>query len=154
MSLQTRNPLAVKGATIQSGFLATGEVRINRGGEQVYTSFSGVGTATLIYSGGGRLNSVAVLGSINSGQLTYFFDGTAATSGAPFSTSGHKVVGYIPPVWREGASGVVNPASAPGLVTNWDMPFFSGLYAAPLASGSVGFTCSYTPETSGLGNTQ
>ena len=151
MSFQTVNPLAMKGASIQSGFVNTGEVRWTRGGEQMYWANSGVGVATLIYSGTpGRLNSILILGELQSGQAVVFVDAAVATSGMPFVTSGHKPVGYVPPIWREGASGVINPTSTPGQIIVCDMPFFSGLYACPVASGTPSFAVSYTPETSGM----
>ena len=149
MSLQTRNPVRMAGACVNSGSVNTGEVAMTRGGGQTYTSFSGVIADVLILAGGGRLNSTLVYNTIVSGQGVIFYDSAVATSGGPFSTSGHKVVGFIPPVWHQAASGVVSVAATPGVVNQVDMPFANGLVARAVASGSVSFSVSYTPETSG-----
>lgn len=125
----------------------------SQGGSQQYTSFSGLGVATLIYSGGpGRLNSYQVTNAIQSGFGVVFVDATVATSGMPFSTSGHKILGVIPGMnpTGAGASGigyVVNPAAFAGALQVVNTQWLSGLVACPLASGGPSFTVSYNPAT-------
>lgn len=147
MSVTSRNPLRVVGAVVNSGSVNTGEQCWTQGGQSTYTAFSGVNVATLVASGPGRLNETLVTAQLTSGQSVVFVDSATATSGMPFSTSGHKIVGLIPPIWRVGASGILNIGSEEGRVQVVGIPFFSGIVACPLASGTPGFTVSWTHET-------
>lgn len=149
MSVPRSKPQFVAGSPRSSGGIQTGEVMYNRGGDHSFGQISGVGVATLIYSGPGRLNSVLTTQLGISGVATIFYDGTAATSGGPFATSGHKILCIIPPLLTALAgSGTLNPLGWPGVLQYPDMPFNSGLYVAPTLSGSHGFSCSFTPESS------
>lgn len=150
MANTTQNPTRLIGGIISSGFVQTGEVRQTEGGEATYTALSGVNVATVIQSGGGRFNGHTVISNLVSGQAVLFVDAVPiATSGMPFAASGHKVVGLIPPVWRVGASGALTTNSQEGIRVRFDTPFFSGLVACPLASGTPSFSCIFTPERSG-----
>lgn len=156
MSIQTRNPVRFLGGVQQSGAKATGESPWTQGGQETYTSFSGLGVATLIYSGaagmvGGRLNYVQITNAIQSGFAVHICDAAVATSGGPFSTSGHKILWTIPGMnpAGAGASGigyVVNPQAFQGAYAFPSMPFTNGLVAFPVASGGPSFTLSFTPE--------
>lgn len=148
MSLPVVKPCVVTGTPRSSGDVQTGEIATTHGGGRTFMRLSGlIGGDALIQSGAGRLNSILVLNNLTSGQSVLFYDSATATSGGPFATSGHRVVGIIPPVWREGASGVINANSAPGISLFPEMPFQSGLCVAIVASGGPGFTVSYTVET-------
>lgn len=148
MSSPIDNATVVIGSVRSSGEVQTGEVRTTRGGGRGFTRLSGIiGGDVLIYSGGGRLSSILVCNNLQSGQGIIFYDSAIATSGGPFAVSGHNVVGIIPPIWREGASGVINPWSTPGQPQQVDMPFKSGLCAAAVASGTPGFAISFTTES-------
>lgn len=146
MSVTSRNPLRMAGAAVNSGNVNTGEVGFTTGGGQVYSAgLSGITVDTLIFSGAGRLNNISVLTNLVSGRAVVFYDGAVATSGGPFALSGHKVLATIPTGWRE--SGYVNTLSQAGSVLPVQMPFQSGLIAANQASGAVGWSVSFTPET-------
>ncbi len=147
MSVPVKNPCFVAGTPLASGSLQDGAVYTTTGGGRAYTALSGVTADTLIFSGAGRLNAISVLNNIVSGQQVIFYDAAVATSGGPFAASGHKVVGTIPPVWHPAASGVINPAAAPGFVNNVNFPFQSGLCVANRASGTAGWSVAFTPET-------
>lgn len=150
MANTTQNPTRLVGGIISSGFINTGETRFIEGGEATFTALSGVNVAAVVFSGAGRFNGHIVISNLASGQPVLFVDAVPiATSGMPFATSGHKVVGLIPPVWRVGASGNLTTNSQEGLRVRFDAPFFSGLVACPLASGTPSFTCVFTPERSG-----
>jgi len=143
--------MRMAGANVHSGNLYDGAVAWNRGGLQTYSALSGVNSTTIIFSGGGRLNSILVTTNINSGAPVYFVDAVpVATSGMPLVNSGHKVVGVIPPVWAVGGSGNLLTGSQPGAPQTVDIVFFSGLIACPAASGTAAFTVCYTPEISGF----
>lgn len=146
MSTPRRRPTFLAGSPRSSGDVQTGELNWTRGGGRVYTSFSGVIVDTLVYSGGGRLNTLTVFDTypLASGGGAYFYDGHVATSGGPFSTSGHQILGIIFP-YTSGTSTIGTPIGQPIPI---DMPFRSGLIAAPFGgSGGPGFTISYTPES-------
>lgn len=149
MSLASRNPVRSIGMSPWSGGLNTGHFQSTFGGQQVYTSFSGVVVDTLVLAGGGRLDSVFRY-TVGSGSPVIFYDGHVATSGGPFSTSGHKVLGIL----RSDVavlSGVLTPVGSPQNVPiNFGFPFFSGLIAAPIGSGTPSFSATYTPEASGF----
>lgn len=147
MSTPKTKPCFVAGTPRNSGDVQTGEIATTQGGGRVYTSFSGlVGGDALIYTGAGRLNQILVTANLTSGKTVVFYDSAVATSGGPFSASGHKVVGVIGPVWHPGASGVINPYSQPGGALGAGLPFQSGLCAGCIASGTPSFSVSYTPE--------
>lgn len=152
MSFRTRKPVRMAGALIQSGNIDTGAVAMERAGSRVYTSFSGIGVDTLIHSGQGKLNQAFHYTQIASGRGVIFYDGAAVTSGGPFSASGHKVLGILP-MHAAAAyfSGVErNPMSYPGVINQYDFPYYSGLIAAPLAgSGHASFSVSYSPDAVG-----
>lgn len=103
MSVTTKNPLRMAGATVNSGFVNTGELQYTRGGQQTATVYSGAiaigvtaaggvnGAAVagagsvLVMSGGGRLNSFSAL----------FPAGVAlAGNGANAIISGQPIVVY------------------------------------------------------------
>lgn len=133
------------GACLGSGNMDTGQMLETFGGGQVFTSFSGVVVDTVVQSGPGRLDTVMAYATLLSGRGVIFYDSAVATSGGPFSASGHKVVGVISPAWNQSASGFLNNVGA-GEPMRPGMPFFSGLVAAPGVGGSGGpsWTISYT----------
>lgn len=152
MSFRTRKPVRMAGALIQSGNVDTGAVVMEKAGSRVYTSFSGVAVDTSIHAGQGKLNQAFYFTQIASGRGVIFYDGHAVTSGGPFSASGHKVLGILPMHAADAYfSGVErNPISYPGVVNQYDFPYYSGLIAAPLAgSGNASFSVSYSPDAAG-----
>lgn len=136
------------GAVPNSGWANTGEQRYTRGGEVTYSSWSGVAVDTLVVSGPGRLNSLTRL-SVASGGVIVCYDGNIATSGGPFATSGHRVLGVVLQPLVPAISGFNNtPQFATyGVPVQVDMPFANGLIAACVASGTPAFNLSYTVET-------
>lgn len=149
MSLSSRNPVRFGGMGFWSGSVNTGQLQTTPGGQQVYTSFSGVGADTQIFAGAGRLDGGIQLTAATSGRTVVFYDGAVATSGGPFSASGHKIVGFLPAQQPPANSGQVNILN--GVPFVWGYPFFSGLNAAAVGgSGGPSFTVTYTPEGSGL----
>lgn len=149
MSLRTRSPMRTAMFTPTSGDLNTGQFRNTNGGQQIYTSFSGIAAgAVLIAGSGGRLDTILAL-TTNSGPAILFYDAPVATSGGPFSTSGHRIVGILPALYPTALpSGQfmlynVPPFSAPALC---GAPFYSGLVAQALASGNIPFQVTYTSE--------
>lgn len=156
MSAATRSPMRVLGGTNQSGFINDGIQQWTQGGQNSYTAFSGVGAAALIASGPGRLNSILVISQLQSGRGVLFVDSAVATSGMPFSTSGHNIVGFIPdymlPVGSvtSGNSQFLNPNAIPGAAQVLGFSFQSGLVAAPLASGTCSFSVNWTPSKPNL----
>ena len=154
MSIQTRNPLRMLGGVQESGTPQTGEQQTTQGGSRTYLAASGLGAATLVYSGvagqmGGRLNTIQVLNQIQSGRGVYFVDAHAVSSGMPLVGSGHKVLGFIPDYQLVGGGSgtvILNPAAYAGAIQEPMAPFFSGLVACPVASGGPGFALTYTPE--------
>lgn len=154
MSSATRSPMRVLAGTNQSGFINDGIQQTTPGGQYSYTSFSGLGAATLIASGPGRLNSVLVIANLQSGRPVFFVDAHAVTSGMPFSTSGHKIVGVIPEMMTAGAGAsglpyIINPLALAGASQALGFSFNSGLVACPLVSGGgPSFTVNWTPAKS------
>ena|SRR3990167_3040298 len=149
MSLRTRSPIRTAMFTPTSGDLNTGQFRYTEGGQQVYTSMSGIAAAPVLIAGsGGRLDTAQVIVA-NSGPGIIFYDAPVATSGGPFSTSGHRILYVIPPVYPTALpSGqfmlyAVPPFSAPAKI---GAPFYSGLVAQALASGNIPFFVTYTSE--------
>lgn len=149
MSLTTRNPLRMGGSNVNSGNVNTGEVNWTRGGGQLLCQsglYSGdAGGGMILVSGiAGRVNSITPHVSILtlSGIANFIYDGNSIqTSGAPFAASGHKILANFNTPY--GVSGQFAPAGTPIAV---DLPFQSGLmYRA--ASGAVGISISWTPET-------
>jgi len=148
MSVTTRNPLRTAGANLNSGNVNTGQLPNTQGGGRNYSAGSGVAVDTLIFSGAGRLDVVVQTTQLASGRGVVFYDGNIATSGGPFTTSGHVVLAVIQPTF--------SPAVWSGTVPRADWsdprypaaPFFSGLIAAPKPdSGTCSFALSFTPET-------
>ena len=152
MSSPFQKPTILAGTPGTSGDLGTKEQRITDGGERRAMYLSGVAVDTLAFSGAGRLDRTFVITNLVSGRPVTFYDGHVATSGGPFSASGHVVIGVIGPVWHPGGSGIVNDFSQPGSPVNWQTPFFSGLIVAPgpAGSGTCGFGFSYTPDPTGI----
>lgn len=139
-------PCMVAGTPLSSGDVQTGQVKTTAGGGRSATYLSGIiGGDKIIFSGAGRLDQILVINNLVSGQSVIFYDSSTNTSGGPF---GNKVIGVIPPVWRVGGSGVQCPLSAEGTVITPQMPFQSGLCVAAVASGTPGFSVSWTPEVS------
>lgn len=116
------------------------------GGQQSYTSFSGIGADVLITGSGGRLDAILQYTAPASGRAVIFYDAAVATSGGPFSASGHKVVGVIPTGVHPQNSGQIVPFTGGTLVPQ--TPFFSGLVAAAVASGTPSFSVFWSPEPS------
>lgn len=165
MSISTRKPLRMAGATINSGFPNTGEVPVTQGGMYTAQTFSGnllahngsgfspgyIGSSgghIQLWSGAGRLHKIIPHSILTSGQPVTFYDaGTITVSG--ISVSGTRIIGRIPARSRATlalASGEVDTAVSWQDVISVDMPFTSGLCAAA-ASGAPGFSVSFTPET-------
>ena len=149
MSFRSRSPMRTAMFTPTSGDINTGQFRNTEGGQVIYTSFSGVGAAPVLIAGsGGRLDTYMITVA-NSGPGIIFYDAPVATSGGPFSTSGHRVLAVIPPVYPSALpSGqfmlyTVPPFSAPAKCGS---PFYSGLVVQALGSGNLPFFCTYTPE--------
>ena len=167
MSVTTRNPLRMVGATLHSGGVNTAEEQGTLGGSMRATIFSGMpsgagaggvapatgamvngvntagGADTLIYAGAGRLKDVLLHASYPSlsGITLQFYDaGGAVTSGGPFAASGHAVVASIP-----GPYGVSGQQAVQIGPIGFDVPFNSGL-AVHVTSGHPGFTVTFTPE--------
>jgi hypothetical protein len=113
-----------------------------------------VGSDVLLFSGQGRLDLVMTHQATQSGLAVVFYDAGAPVSGGPLYTSGHRVVGVIPPVNRStggAVSGQTNPVdAAPGVPIPVSIPFFSGL-CVNSRSGQPGFSVSWTPEKYSFG---
>jgi hypothetical protein len=161
MSLTNRNPLGFQGAVTNSGNMGnTGQSTWTQGGGQVFSQLSGITAATLIASGGGRLDRIQWLVPMQSGQGVIFYDSAVATSGGPFQTSGHKVLGFLPPTVNPAlalASGLASTVAPYPFIDYPGAPFFSGLCAAitpGTVSGTGGFVAQFTLAglTSGGGN--
>lgn len=170
MSAPIQKICFIGGSPRSSGDVQTGEVQFVRGGGRAVSIFSGAlfsGTVIttppgsvpvnnagdiLLYSGGGRLNNLLQHVQMASGLAVTFYDAAVAVSGGPIPASGHKLIGIIPPTYPGGAafSGIL-PVMYTGTPVNVDMPFQSGL-CAHMASGSPGFTASFTPESNILNN--
>ena len=154
MSLTGKSPTRTAQWCGHSGNMDTGQQMQTAGGGKcgAWTP-SGLGVDTLIQSGPGRLDTVLLTTYFQSGRGVIFYDSAVATSGGPFSASGHIIVGLIPPAVNAGV-GVVSGSFAG--IAGWTgepyrpgMPFFSGLCAAPwpagaTGSGTHGFSVSYT----------
>jgi hypothetical protein len=150
------------GACFNSGSIDTGQVLFTQGGQKLGAWIqSGLGVDTVIQSGPGRLDTILLTTYLQSGRGAIFYDSAVATSGGPFSASGHLIVGILPPAVNVGI-GIISGTTT-GIVP-WtgepyrpQMPFFSGLVAAPwpaagTASGTHGFSVSYTIQTIVSGN--
>lgn len=161
MSVQTRSPLRITGATLNSGFPATGEQAFTRGGQVTAGLYSGNvvsglaasiaapgavlgGADVLLFSGAGRLNTI-IMQQTGGGTAVPIYDGSVPTSGGPFVLSGHKILGTIP-----ASPGLLTPISGglPGPIPV-DAPFLSGLIVA-FRSGMLSCSITYTPETNQL----
>lgn len=97
------------------------------------------GSDTLLFSGAGRLNRIQPHVGLQSGVAVVLYDAAVAASGGPIVSSGHIVIGVVPPM--TGLSGTLtltNPIEV-------NIPFNSGLCVAT-RSGCPGFTVSWTPE--------
>lgn len=159
MGIPNRTPLRVAGSSVNSGNVNTGEWLTTRGGGQCATIYSGWNSGTslvaaggnagpavlggsdvLFVSGAGRLNTIIPLLAASGVGVT-FYDAAVATSGGPFVSSGHKILGVLPPNTWNGTSVLGGPAPIP-----IDVPFQSGLCAA-VRSGCAGFSITWTPET-------
>ncbi len=156
MSTPRQDPLVVMGTPRSSGDVQTGETCWTRGGGRAATIYSGgflggigfapgsvkTGDHILLYSGGGRLNTVFPL-SAASGVAGLFYDaGTVAASGIAV-LSGYKIVGLVP------ANTFGTNVTTGPMQIQFDIPFQSGLCIANI-SGVIGFTVTYTPESSVL----
>jgi len=120
-----------------------------------YNAVAG-GADVLLFSGAGRLDSITLNPPTASGLLlaVVLYDSAVPTSGGPFASSGHKTVGYLPPIVSlvSGYSPVSGNTGAAGLndllvgvPRSVSLPFMSGLCVA-CKSGQPGFTVSWTPE--------
>ena len=132
----------------------TGQMLTTQGGGQVSAlNVSGLGADTLIASGPGRLDTTLIVNFFQSGRGVIFYDSAVATSGGPFTLSGHKALAIIPPAINAGLA--LLSGQATGFVP-WDglnkpcgSPFGSGIVAAPwpagtTASGTHGFSVNFT----------
>lgn len=112
----------------------------------------------LLFSGAGRLDWLLPhTHTMASGvQLPIvFYDAGVTSSGGPFASSGHKILGFFPftvaPVSGAPVTGQAGANSgqvcypAPTTPITIDCPFQSGL-AVALKSGQCGFTVGFTPE--------
>lgn len=157
MSIPTKNPCFLSYSPRSSGDVQTGEIQEVRGGGRCAAVWSGSiltnaaltaapgacqsGGNILLFSGAGRLNSYFQHQSVLalSGVPVFFYDaGALALSGT--SVSGQKIIGVLNQ--PQGQSGQFTAA---GAIVNCDMPFNSGLCVSA-ASGTPGFTVSWTPE--------
>lgn len=158
MSVTSRSPLRVAGATINSGNPATGEVPVTRGGQRTFCVYSGAlllgsggstpiagGTTgnALWWSGPGRLNTILTHQAV-SGAAGFFYDSaTIAASGvAAYAAAGYQVVGVVP----ANTFGVAGVVGGPPQQMNVDVPFANGLCGS-FPSGMAGVTFTITPET-------
>lgn len=129
-------PGGLRSAAIYSG--------ANAPGLTAATGAVAVGSDVLFWSGGGRLDTVAVHQQVQSGVNIVFYDSAAAVSGGPIYASGHVPLAFVP-------GGLLTP-TASGLAFNvqpsvfqFGTPFFNGLVVNS-RSGQVGFTVSFTSE--------
>lgn len=165
MSVTSKSPLRVGGATIYSGGVATGEIPTTQGGQVALTIWSGglapsligapgavhtSGNQVRLWSGAGRLNTIIPHVQMTSGQPGLFYDAAlVARSGAGVAASliaesGARLIGILPPTFNGGQySG--SPVVPLQSTINFGTPFFSGLNVA-CASGCPGFTVTITPE--------
>ena len=157
MSTPTKNPVFYGYTPRTSGDVFTGEIQTVRGGGRTSCVMSGSlltnaalttapgavqsGGHILLFSGGGRLNSILQHQGVLSlsGVAVNFYDAAGPTvSGV--SVSGQRIIAVLNA--PQGQSGQFNTTA----LANLDMPFASGLcVSAP--SGTPGFTVSFTPET-------
>lgn len=160
MSFGTKNPLRFMGANV-SGAPNTGELLTVRGGTRRCTVWSGSlavtpaagtflnssGGQIQFWSGPGRLNSIVPLSNSQSGLPTFFYDANAiAVSGVVGLPSGFIGAGSLSTQYlAAAASGVFQVAQIPSEPFRPDCPFFNGLCAS-IASGTNGFTVTWTPE--------
>lgn len=156
MSVPINKPCFITGTPRSSGDVFDGGILFVRGGGRAASQSSGHqpgnpgsgGGELLICSGAGRLLNILQHAQLASGLPVFFYDAAVATSGGPFYTSGHKIIGLVPPTWPGGALGVASSGTfVPfnGAVLTVDMPFQSGL-CVNLRSGQPGWTISYTVE--------
>lgn len=157
MSLSTRNPHAVCGANVNSGFVNTREQGYKTGGELKAAVYSGgLGGSTLtntfnlvavtgdqvqLVSGPGRLKMIVCHGMV-SGVAGHIYDAAVAARSGPgtYRESGLPVLAVVP------ANSFGNPfGNGPTQIVT-DVPFHSGLFAEN-TSGVVGFTVFWVPET-------
>ena len=165
MSIATRNPTRIGAANATSGFAQTNEIPWTRGGQLTaylysgnvvsgglaqiaYPRYNGAGVINgsdaLLLSGAGRLNSIIPILAV-SGTATFIYDSPVATSGGPFSASGHIVIGAVP---ANTHGGLANALMGPIEV---DAPFFSGLCIS-FRSGMANVAITYTPEVTPAGS--
>jgi hypothetical protein len=169
MSLSTRNPLRMLGATNNSGCPNTGELQMTLGGAQRACVFSGMpsgayaggvapqagaylisGADAVIYSGPGRIKDIMLHTQMISGLPIYFYDANTVVSGGPFAASGHCIVAIGPATWSPAAAasgaGATSITPYTGAPYSFDIPFNNGL-CVDVKSGQPGFTVVFTPET-------
>lgn len=154
MSLTGKSPARQASWCGHSGNMDTGQLLSTQGGGKLGSwQPSGLSLDTLIQSGPGRLDTILLTTYFQSGRGVIFYDSAVATSGGPFSASGHTIVGILPPAINVGVgfvSGTLTGALPwTGEPYRPGMPFFSGLVAAPwpagaTGSGTHGFSVSYT----------
>lgn len=99
-----------------------------------------VGSDILVFSGGGRLNTVIPTAAI-SGVAFTVYDAHAVASGGPFVLSGHRKL-FVMPANTIGQTGLLGGGPVPFLL---DVPFYSGL-CVNTRSGMTPATLAYTPE--------
>ncbi len=157
MSLTSRNPLRMIGGIVYSGAPNTGEQRMTRGGDVVFTVYSGgalspgsgfpapvaqTGDQIKLWSGAGRLNTVIPLAAqmaLSGVALTFYDAGAVAASGPGTVKDTFRVLGSINvPQGQSGLTTFTTPYY-------FDMPFTSGLCVAAI-SGTTGFSCSFSVE--------
>lgn len=161
MSITSRSPLRMAGATLASGSPATGEILWTRGGVQRWGANSGgirvlssgspnpaTGTVTvtgdhaLVHAGQGRLNTVFPHVAISGVSLVFYDSSVVARSGpGTWQESGYPVLGVLPAnTWHPGGGtllGIQPPIQ-------FDITYHSGLCVAG-TSGIPAFTLTFTP---------
>lgn len=176
MGLRSKRPLRYAGAQMDSGWVDTGELRTNRGGEKTATVYSGAiaaGTlgapggvasmgSVLVVSGPGRLNNftanwpagVALAGNGEnaciSGQPIIAYDSvTVARSGVLTDGMLAESGRKVLFAWcppKQLASGVTNESFAARYQPQQIDAPFFNGLCVLALSGAPGYTLSYTPE--------
>lgn len=168
MSVPQKNPTVFVGASRDSGAPSTSELNTTRGGGRASCVWSGSlltnaaltgapgavqsGGHILLCSGPGRLNTVIAHQFFTSGVPVWFYDAAGPTVSG-ISVSGQRIIGFIPPTTPAALavlSGNLQMTPQWNYITHVDMPFSSGLCAGA-ASGTPGFTVSFSPEIPGQG---
>jgi hypothetical protein len=151
MASAINKPQYIESPVRNSGNMgATGQLANTFGGGQAFSRMSGIVASTLLASGPGRLDSIGWLTNLVSGQGVVFYDSAIATSGGPYQTSGHNVLGFLPPTVNTAAglaSGLGNALCPYPYFNQPGAPFVNGLCAGIIpgtVSGTGGFYGTFT----------